>query len=437
MIALRPYQTDLVERVRAEFARGAGSVVMQLPTGGGKTATASAIITRAVVAGLRCLFLAHLDSLVGDTHARLEAAGVGAGFVQAGRPVAPDAPVQVASLATLWARGVRPPADFVILDECHRAMGPTVRQILDAYPRAGLLGLTATPQRGDGQPLGDVFRALVCGPSVRELQAAGALVPVHVCGPSRWIDRGLAASPLAAWRQIADGSRAMVFAGDVEHARELFDEFEAAGVAVGIVTGDTPRVMRERLREAMRAGLVRVLINVSVFVEGFDLPEVETVILARGFTVCGAYLQAIGRGLRPAHGKTACTVVDLRGSWTLHGLPDEDRVWSLTGEAVARREAKLAVARCATCFAIFAPSAACPRCGAPTADGGAERVVRRETRGERLERVSALSQHERDRRYLGQLERVARYRIGLDGIGADRWAREQFRRRWRREPEVA
>ena len=96
---------------------------------------------------------------------------------------------------------------------------------------------------------------------------------------------------------------------------------------------------------------------VNVFVEGFDVPALEAVILARAFTVCGAFLQSVGRGLRPSSstGKTRCTVVDLKGAVHLHGLPDDERRWSLTGAAVRVAESLAALRRCATCLAIFRP----------------------------------------------------------------------------------
>ncbi|HSY21823.1 MAG TPA: DEAD/DEAH box helicase family protein, partial [Polyangiaceae bacterium] len=154
MITLRAYQAALVEEVREAYRARARSVIMQLATGGGKTATASALIARAVEAGRRVIFASHLDALIDDTSERLAAAGIEHGIVQADRPTNATAPVQVCSLATLHRRGERPPADLVIVDECHRAMADSVRGVLESYPKARILGLTATPERGDGAPLG-------------------------------------------------------------------------------------------------------------------------------------------------------------------------------------------------------------------------------------------------------------------------------------------
>ena len=427
---LRPYQQDLVQRVAVAFRRGRAGV-MQLPTGGGKTAVASAIIQRAIAKGRRVVFAAHLDTLVGDTHARLIAAGVHAGFVQAGRPSDPSATTQVASLATLHARGERPPADLIIVDECHRAACTTVREILESYPAAWILGLTATPQRGDGQPLGDIFGWMECGPSMRELVAAGYLVPADVLAPIVPTD-ALVTEPVEAYLAHCRGRRAIVFAANVHHAEWIAYGLTARGVPAAVVTGETPRAEREASRAALTDGALSALVSVNVFVEGWDCPRVDAVILAREFSVVGSFLQAIGRGLRPAPGKTDCIVVDLRGSVNLHGLPDEDRTWSLTGQP-KRTEALAALRRCLKCAAIFRPARKCPRCGA-VSDAKAEgaKLPRILDREERLERLSRLSPEDRDRRYLMSLVNVAIHRMRMPEHRAEQWAMRTFQRKFGR-----
>lgn len=432
----RAYQQDLVREVIATFNSGTRSAVMQLGTGGGKTHTAADIIRYAEGRGHRVVFMAHLDQLIGDTHARLARAGIRAGFVQADRPVDPEARVQVASLATLHVRGALPPANLVILDECHRAMGATVRAILEAYPKAWLLGLTATPQRGDGKPLGAVFQKLICGPSNRWLTERGFLVPIDVLAPARFNEDALVDDPVSAYARAAPGKRALVFASSVAHARELAKAFAAAGYPSGLILGTTSRAERERLRSACAAGEVLVLVGVGVFIEGFDLPAIEVVVLARAFSVTGAFLQSIGRGSRPSPstGKTRCTVLDLRGSVHEHGLPDEDRTWSLTGTACSRSETMTALRRCTECLAIFRPSRVCPRCGA--AHEVVENVPRVLRRAEKLERMNDVPQVERERRYFWAL--VARFkRYPKTAFRAEKIATEIFEKKFGHKPEVA
>lgn len=428
---LRPYQHDLVEQVVAGFG-DVRSLVMQVGTGGGKTATASVILDRARAKGYRSLFLAHLDELISDTHARLKSAGIRAGFVQAGRPSDPEAPVQVASLQTLHMRGERPPADLVILDECHRAMGSSVRGILDSYPEGSILGLTATPQRGDGQPLGDVFQRLICGPNNAWLTDQGYLVPCDLRAPGKPRAGRLAMDPVDAYNEYSPGRRAIVFASNVTHARALVAKF---GSRAALFVGDTKRAEREALRAAVKRGALDILVGVGVFVEGFDLPELETVVLARQFTVTGSFLQAIGRGLRPSKGKKTCRVLDLCGAWEIHGLPDERRIWSLDGEAVKRAEKLASLSRCPECFAVFRPARTCPRCGAGL--GREARMPRTLSRAEKLEEMSKLSQAERDLRYMTKLADLARRRqSNLTHQGVSQWALRAFRKQFHRDPEV-
>jgi len=434
-VSLRQYQSDLVAEVIAAFNGGSRTVVMQLGTGGGKTHTAASLIEYAVVRGHRVLFLAHLDTLVGDTHARLKRAGVRAGFIQAGRPVDAEAHVHVASLQTLWAREERPPADLVILDECHRVMGASVKAIVDAYPEAWILGLTATPQRGDGKPLGAVFGRLITGPSNRWLTEHGHLVPCDVLAPTAFNERALVDDPIEAYVKHTAGRRAIVFAASVAHARACAVSFGAAGYPAGLMLGDTPRDERELLRLAMADGGVRVLVGVGVFLEGFDLPSIEVVVLARPFTVTGAFLQATGRGLRPSPetGKAGCTVLDLRGSVHLHGLPDEERRWSLTGSACVRVETMTSFRRCTECMAIFRPARVCPRCGAE--HDAVEKIPRVLRRVEALERLKDVPQHKRDSAYIWRLVTIGQRRMRMSSERAHAFALREFRRRFAREPE--
>ncbi|MDB4993661.1 MAG: hypothetical protein JWM74_1093 [Myxococcaceae bacterium] len=434
---LRPYQLELVERVNAKFEAGTRTVVMQLGTGGGKTATAAEILRRATAMGYRSNFFAHLDALIGDTHARLVAGGVHAGFIQAGRPTDSTAPVQVCSLQTLHRRGDRPPADFNILDECHRAQSASVRAILDSYPRAALLGLTATPQRGDGKPLGpDPFSELVCGPQNRWLTEHGHLVPCDVFAPDTFLEKSvLAQHPVTAYQEHAAGKRALVFATNVAHAEQLCAEFLAAGFSAACLTGKTSRTRREEFRAAMQAGELLVLIGVGVFIEGWDEPSVECIVLARAFSVLGSFFQAIGRGLRPSPstGKARCIVLDLRGSVNVHNcLPDDEVEWSIDGVAVKRIGAVTALMRCKECLAIFRPAARCPRCGSTSK--GSPRLPT--SRAQRLENIAHLPQHERDARYFDALVGVGIRNRGFSIERAKRWASWLFFKKFKRQPSL-
>jgi len=436
--SIRPYQRDIIDRVIARFNTGTRSVVMQMPTGSGKTRCFAELLKFYVrIPGRRALFLAHLDSLLDDTIDRLRSDGIRAGLVQADRAADIDAPVQVASMQTLHARGLRPEAGLIIVDECHRAPSASVRGILADYPDALILGGTATIQRGDGKPLGDIFQAIEMGPTVKELTAMGHLVPCDTLAPAAAHEGVLAMDPVAAYCMYTPSTRAIVFASNKAHARALVDGFNAAGHPAALVLGDTPREKRRDARAKLRTGELRILVSCNVFVEGFDEPSIETIVLARAFTVTGPYLQAIGRGIRPspATGKTKCTVIDLRGAALIHGLYDEERRWSLTGKACIRTEVITSLRRCADCLAVYRVQRVCPRCGA--AHAAVERVPRHLRRAEKLERLNDVPQSQRDASYVHRLIMVARQRMRMDEARAQHWALRSFEKRFGRKPVAA
>lgn len=410
----RAYQGRMVAEVRAAWEDfGARTVLLQLPTGGGKTHTAASILreeTGPVV------FAAHLDSLVGDTAARL---GVPCGIVAPWAKPEPQHRIQVCSLGTLHARGTRPPAGLVVLDECHRAQAPTVKGILEDYPEARILGLTATPQRGDGAPLGDIFEAMVQGPTVAELMADGYLCKYTLTCPAR--GRGDGAAELVSAR---GWTRALYFAETREAGEAVAERLRAAGVEAAEMYGETPRAEREKLRAWFRAAgpQRRALVGVGVFVEGFDEPLADAVVLDATFGTVGRYLQAIGRGLRPAEGKRGLLVLDVRGAVFLHGLPDEGRRWNLHGEAATRTEPGMRIATCPSCFAVFrAGPERCVRCGAPIVLSR-DTFQREPTRAEKLVEYAKIPVDIRRSRYHAAMVKVATGRLRLSADAAERWA---------------
>jgi superfamily II DNA or RNA helicase len=188
---LRPYQISVIEELEAAIAAAKRRILIVAPTGSGKTVKAAEIIARTVRKGGKVLVLAHRREIVAQTCRKLHDVGVEHGVVQAGFPTRPGEPVQVASIQTLHARAVRsrrfelPPADLVVVDEAHHAPAKTYRKLLDLYPHAVVIGLTATPCRGDGRGLGDLFEELIECPSVGELTKLGYLVPAQFYAPSR------------------------------------------------------------------------------------------------------------------------------------------------------------------------------------------------------------------------------------------------------------
>lgn len=365
---LRPYQERAVAELRAVYASGKRAPVLVMPTGSGKTPTAAEIIRLSLARGKRVLFAAGRIELLGQAIAKLGDAGIA--DVRVIRADADQgnlaAPVTVASVPTLatprWANCL-PDADLVVLDECHHAKAETWAQIAYHYARAWLLGLTATPARGDGRALGDIFDAIVVGASVRELMDLGHLVEARVFAPGRVLEsRELALEPLEAYERHCTGMPTIVFAQTKQHARSIAASFEARGLRTGLVFGDSAN--RTETLAAFAEGGLDVLIGVSVFVEGWDAPRAGAAIFARKFTHVGPYLQAIGRVLRPFEGKREAVVVDLVGSALVHGTPDLARSYSLSGAGISK-SANGAIYRCIKCGGVqlAASRGACRYCG--------------------------------------------------------------------------
>ena len=411
MFELRPYQSDLRDRCRDAFRAGHKRVVMQLGTGGGKTCTAADVVRLAVLRGHRVLYTAHRDEILTQTAAKLADAGVVFAVLSTGRAV-PDAAVILASQQTLARRDV-PAVDLHVCDEAHQGTKGQAR-VQAALPNAWHLLLTATPCRLDGNPL--PADAIVCGPSVAELQAAGHLCEAIVYsvpapdvadvamerGDFKPAGLAIAARKPALvgavadnWRRYCTGRRGVLFAVSVEHSRECCAALTAAGYRAVHVDGSTPDAERSAAWAGLRSGTLDCVCNVGVAIEGLDVPEIDAVYMARPTCSLTVHMQSIGRGMRPAPGKRDLVVVDAAGNTWRHGLPETPREWSLTARVGAVRGAALpGLSHCAECLAMWDGGGACPRCGHVAT--AAERAGPRTVGGELL-RVTAAELERRAR----------------------------------------
>jgi DNA repair protein RadD len=400
MSELRPYQVDIIGRFHDAVDAGRRRILLVAPTGAGKTVIASAIVHTAVERGQRILFFSHRREITKQTCEKLFALGIDAGIIQAGWPARPGQSVQVASVQTLTARAIRgsaielPPADLVIVDEGHHSMAETYRKVIDKYPDAILLGLTATPCRKDGRGLGNIFEVLVECPQVAELIALDFLVGTVVYAPSETPDlqgirtqagdyvesqlaermntTKLVGDILTHWFRHGARRKTVVFGVDVAHSRHLCDEFEKAGVRAGHIDGSTPKEERDAILARLTRGDIDVICNCAVLTEGVDIPAVSCIVLARPTKSMGLFRQMIGRGLRPAPGKTDCIVLDHAGATLEHGFAEDPVQWSLSTDRRAanptheKRKAaggKSRLCDCSRCGALRTAGERCRSCG--------------------------------------------------------------------------
>lgn len=289
-------------------------------------------------------------------------------------------------------------ADGIVVHNCHHLLaGNQWGKAAALFPNARGLGVTATPLRADGAGLGrhadGVFDAMVEGPPMRWLIDQGFLTDYRVFAPPphlimddsdigstgdykqhavtakfRKAKNQIIGDIVGQYQRIAAGKKGVVFVPDVEDAIDTAAAFNLAGIPAAAVSAKTPD--RERLAAVakLRRGDLQVLVNVDLFGEGFDLPSVEVVSMARPTMSYGLYAQQFGRALRLMDGKDYAIIIDHVGNVQRHGLPDRPRIWTLDRvERGARKERDpdlIPTKSCQGCTAVYeATHAACPYCG--------------------------------------------------------------------------
>jgi superfamily II DNA or RNA helicase len=409
--ALRPYQSDVIQRFHGEIAAGKKRIMLVAPTGSGKTVIASAIVNEAIAAGKRVLLFSHRREITKQTCEKLFALGIDAGVIQAGWPPRPGQAVQVASVQTLTARAIRtsavelPRADIVIVDEAHHSPAETYRKVLAAYPEAIVLGLTATPCRKDGRGLGNIFDCIIECPQIAELIRLEYLVPTVIYAPATPDLRGvrtqagdyvesqlaerlntaeLVGDIVGHWLRLAEHRPTVVFATNVAHSIHIRDEFQRAGIAAEHIDGSTPVEERDAILKRLAQGEIEVVSNCAVLTEGWNCPEVSCLVLARPTKSLGLFRQMIGRGLRPSEGKRDCLILDHAGAVFQHGLPEDEILWTLQADKKAANPKHLArtsqpssrLCKCPKCAALRTAGEGCRSCGwEPKRRGEAVEVI--------------------------------------------------------------
>ena len=370
----RPYQIELLRATAKDIAHNT-RVIMQLPTGGGKTFVFSEIIRRYLDRSMfnRVLVLTHRVELFGQTLSAVVRTGTDVTELKAGQPTGTqhsETRCLIAMVETLKRRHLPDFGRFslVIVDEAHRA---DFSDIIRAYPDSYIIGATATPLTASKKyPLKDLYDSIVTGPSINELIESGYLAsPVHykaAFDDSHLRKRAGEYTPesqfesmsnhvhyenlVQLWQNHAGGKKTIVFNINQQHTREVDAMFRRQGVAsTAILSGDSDR---DTKIAKFRAGEIRILNNCEIFTAGFDLPDIECVVLNRATASLPLYLQMIGRGGRVAPGKSEFTILDFGGNIDRHGLWNLDRDW----EQIFRNPKKATD--------DVAPHKECEKCGA-------------------------------------------------------------------------
>ncbi|NER37808.1 MAG: DEAD/DEAH box helicase [Oscillatoria sp. SIO1A7] len=373
---LRDYQQDSILQIFEAWSQGIRRVMLQLPTGGGKTVL-FAEIAREFLArtNQKVLVNAHRVELIAQAAEKLEAiSGLPCGFIKSGLPLDGDRYIQIASVQSLARRDFPEGIGLVIVDEAHHCAAKTYTDIMEAYPNAYILGVTATPARTDGQGFKLLFDRLILGPSVKSLIDGGYLSQykmfaaeklvetreVAIVGDdfnlqdlAKAIDTSIVMGDIIkTWHQHAQGKRTVVFAVDIQHSLHTARAFQAENIPAQHLDGETPAEERQAILDRFRQGEILVLCNCGIVSEGLDVPAIEAIQCVRPTKSLVFWLQMIGRALRPSETKDYAIIIDHTQNWLEHGLPDDDRSWSL--EPISLSSLRFSQ-QCPNCSHIFRP----------------------------------------------------------------------------------
>lgn len=363
MICLHDYQNDIKSRLFEAWQR-CRSVMLQMPTGTGKTHVLAAVVNEecrmksqrsmqvneefAHKPASVCI-IAHRRELVAQIEETVSRFGIDRD----------DCRVRVMSIQWLsrhW-DDVDVAPRLVIIDEAHHAVAETYMEMWHRWPKARFLGLTATPCRMNHRGFTDLFDSLICSWSIAEfiergwlsafdyvsirqgsddqrlidsLEKRGADGDYQIKEMNTVLNRHSSIERLyRSMDRFAHGKKGIVYAIGIGHARRIAEYYSSRGVNAVPIDSKTPAAERKRFVEAFKSGAIQVLVNVDIFSEGFDCPDVEFVQLARPTLSLAKYLQQVGRGLRKAAGKDSCMIIDNVGLYRVFGLPVADRDWDM------------------------------------------------------------------------------------------------------------
>ena len=385
---LRDYQTEICSKVE-DTLKKERSVMMQMPTGTGKTIVLAELVKRQLDFipnskddGCRVLIVAHRIELIEQTGEFLTRHGIDYGVIAGGRRPKMQKAVMVASVQTLSRKSdLSQELDpmLVIIDEAHHAVAKTYRMLWEAWPEARFLGLTATPYRMNGEGFTDLFDVMVMSWNMRRFVAEGWLATYDYYSirpdseqqqvidkmKKRGADGDYQAKEMRdkldvrptiellfeTFEKYAFDKKGIIYAIDIAHAEHIADFYRSQGIKAQAISSKTPTYERKEMIETFRSSaILQVLVSVDLFSEGFDCPDVEFIQIARPTLSLAKYLQMVGRGLRPSQGKTSCIILDNVGLYKNFGLPTSDRDWEgyfvgdADDQAAIRDESKAMVA---------------------------------------------------------------------------------------------
>lgn len=466
MIRLREDQEDVRTKLRVAL-RSSSSVLAFAPTGFGKTVLAGALIKLLFDAKKRVIFAVHRIDLIKQTAITFEKLGIPFSYIAAGYHYNPYHRVYIASILTLKNRLGKIPADYIFVDEAHLSAAAGWAAVAKHYKEHGakLIGLTGSPERLDGKPLGDVWDQMVMGPTVRWLIDNGHLSRYRAFAPKGLVDtsglhtrggefvqseidalmegKAVIAGAARHWRAKADGLRTIAFCPSVARAKEYAEEFTALGIPSVALDAETPQEERARAFIDFADRKLLVIFNCALFCEGFDLAAqvnrdvtIECVMQLSPTQSLAKHLQQLGRGLRKK--PEPAILLDLVGNIERLGLPDDDREWSLEGRKKVKREVEAIT--CEECFATHPPAPVCPECGfryakKEVAAGGGRQIEEVETDLEEIDIEAVRRARQIEQAQAKTLEELIALATARGYRSPKKWAAHIFTARMAKEQQ--
>ena len=336
------------------------SVMAQMPTGTGKTYLLTAVIDSFVEdnPNTKVWIVAHRKELVSQIEETIKK------FYSYSSSKNKTLLVSVKAMSIQWLarhyNEIEEEPGMIVIDEAHHALAKTYKEMWERFPKAKFLGLTATPGRLNGKGFTDLFDVLVQSWNIPEFISKGRLatydfVSIKSDGVTqRLIDslqkRGadgdyqnkemdmlLNKKPsierlYQSFEEYGKDRKGIVYAINISHAKKIMELYQEHGIKAVAIDSKTPAMERQQDIETFKKGDIQVLVNVDIFSEGFDCPDVEFVQLARPTLSLAKYLQMVGRGLRVAKGKKTCVIIDNVGLYRVFGLPSQVWNWKATFE---------------------------------------------------------------------------------------------------------
>lgn len=371
MLLLRDYQIDLLLKTVDAFKNGFHRPLIVAPCGAGKSYLFAEMIRRTKG---EVLVLTHRRELKQQHEQLLQRLGI--------------TNARVSMILTEANRlGRYPTPSLIVADEAHLSRSNSWVKVIEYYDTY-TVGLSATPVRLDGKPLGDIYDCLIEGVDVKWLIENERLAPYEYYAPTLvdtsnlkvvggdyvtseleqlMNERAIYGDVISNYRKFASGERAIVYCVSIKHAMDTAISFNNAGIRAAMLSANTPSRERSQIMDDFRNGLITVLVNVGIISEGISIDEVSCCMLLRPTESVALGIQQMMRCMRYMPGKKA-KIIDFVGNYTRVGLPGEDRNWSLDEPTPKKKltdeHGNFYIRCCPECFMTFATAPTCPYCGA-------------------------------------------------------------------------